>query len=39
MQVLYRRTHWLRFSSLLERDDQDKEIINMACQKLEMVVM
>jgi hypothetical protein len=38
IQVLYRGTQWLRFWSL-ERDDQDKEMITMTCQKLRMVAM
>jgi hypothetical protein len=39
MQVLYRGTHGLRFWSQLESDDQDKEKITIACQKLETVAM
>jgi hypothetical protein len=39
MQLLYRGTHSLRFWSQLEKDDQDKEKINTACRKLEMVTM
>jgi hypothetical protein len=39
MQVLYRGTHWLRFWSQLESDDQDKEKITIACQKLKTVAM
>jgi hypothetical protein len=34
MQVLYRGTHWLRFLSLLESDEHDKELVTSACQKL-----
>jgi hypothetical protein len=39
MQVLYRGTHWLHFWSQLERNDQDKERINLACRHLETVAM
>jgi hypothetical protein len=39
MQVLYRGTHWLRFLSLLESDEHDKELVTSACQKLEVVAM
>jgi hypothetical protein len=31
--------HWLRYWFLLEKHDQDKESINLAYQKLEMVAM
>jgi hypothetical protein len=34
MQVLYKGTHWLCFWSQLKSDDQDKEKITIACQKL-----
>jgi hypothetical protein len=39
MQVLYRGTHWLRFWSLLESDEQDKEMFTSVCQKIEVVAM
>jgi hypothetical protein len=39
MHVLYRTTHWLRFWSQLENDDQEKKKIGVACQKLEVVAM
>jgi hypothetical protein len=39
MQILHRGTHWLRFWSQLEKHDQDKEVINLACRKLETVAI
>jgi hypothetical protein len=39
IQVLYRGTYWLRFWSQLERNDQYKEDITMACRKLETVAL
>jgi hypothetical protein len=39
MHVLYGGTHWLRFWSHLENDDEDKEKVTMACQKLETMAM
>jgi hypothetical protein len=39
MHVLYGGTHWLCFWSHLENDDEDKEKVTMACQKLETVAM
>jgi hypothetical protein len=39
MYVLYMGTYWLRFWSQLERNDQDKEMINLTCRKLETVAM
>jgi hypothetical protein len=39
MQVLYRATYWLHFLSQLESDNQDKEKIAEACQKLKVVAM
>jgi hypothetical protein len=37
--VLYRATHWLRFWSQLERNDQKRKLICSACVKLETVAM
>jgi hypothetical protein len=39
MQILYREMYWLHFWSQLQSDDQDKEKITKACQKLEVVAM
>jgi hypothetical protein len=39
LQVLYLGTHWLRFWSQLERNDQKRELIRGACVKLETVAM
>jgi hypothetical protein len=39
LQVLYRGTHWLRSWVQMERHDQDKEMIRMACRKLETIAM
>ena len=39
LQVLYRGTHWLRFSAQLQRRDEDKEAVHKACQTIEVLIM
>ena len=35
IQVLYLGTHWLRFWAQLQRHEEDKEVLQKACQTLE----
>jgi hypothetical protein len=39
LYVLYRGTYWLHFWSRMKRNDQYKEMIHLACRKLETVAM
>ena len=39
MQVLFQGTHWLRFWAQLQRCEEDKEMIQIACQTVEGLVM
>jgi hypothetical protein len=39
LQVLFQGTHWLQFLTPIERHDQDKEALRLACQKMETIVM
>jgi len=39
LQVLYRGTNWLLLWSQLERNEQDRVMIHLACRKLKIVVM
>jgi hypothetical protein len=39
LQVLYQGTHWLWSWTLMERHDQDKEMLIAACRKMEIIVM
>jgi hypothetical protein len=39
MQVLYRGMHWLRSLAQMERHDQDKEALIVACRKMKTFAM
>ena len=39
MQILYRGTHWLRLWAQLQRRDEDKKVLQKACQTMEVLVM
>jgi hypothetical protein len=39
MQLLYQKTHWLRFWLQLESNDQNKEMIMLAWRKMEMAAL